>query len=263
MRSLTIAAAATMTPFASALCEVIQPAVALVNEFSYLADMIEIHGEMDFEQIDKIGGTGDLTLLPSPTAPTNDVAEKPPGKWTDEQQLSLETFKEIVATDVENVWVIAYIDPRCRDCIILSLEWDKLTQIEEKEQRKIKLGFVDISVEENWKIVQDHTKGKKMTHTPAVTLYGENKEAPYWYPDEEVPEAEGIHTWVSDYADSFGYGYWDPDQYAGAGVKPFRYGNKNSDQYRNFYNPEYDTTRHNGSLAGAGVPVGPDGGRGY
>ena len=46
-----------------------------------------------------------------------DQAKKLPGKWRDEQKLTLETFKEIVTTDTENVWVIAYIDPRCHDCI--------------------------------------------------------------------------------------------------------------------------------------------------
>ena len=105
----------------------------------------------------------EITFVPEPLAVTNDDADKMPGKWTDEQKLTLETFKEIVAADIENVWVVAYIDPRCRDCLILSVEWEKLTQIEEREKRKIKLGYVDISVEENWKIIQDHTKGKKMT----------------------------------------------------------------------------------------------------
>ena len=90
----------------------------------------------------------DVIYLPEPTAKTVKEADKLPGKWTDEQELSLETFKEIVAADVENVWVVAYIDPRCRDCYVLSVEWEKLTQIEEKEKRKIKLGYVDISVEE-------------------------------------------------------------------------------------------------------------------
>ena len=69
----------------------------------------------------------DVIVVPTPTAVTNAEAKKPPGKWTDEQKLTLETFKEIVATDVENVWVVAYVDPRCRDCLHLSLEWDKLT----------------------------------------------------------------------------------------------------------------------------------------
>ena len=125
----------------------------------------------------------EILFVPKPIAVTNDDAPKLPGKWTDEQKLTLETFKEIVAADIENVWVVAYIDPRCRDCLVLSVEWEKLTQIEEREKRKIKLGYVDISVEENWKIIQDHTKGKKMTETPAVTLYGDNKETPHWYPD--------------------------------------------------------------------------------
>lgn len=104
-----------------------------------------------------------IQFMPKPLAASNEEAHKPPGSWTDEQKLTLETFKEIVAADIENVWVVAYIDPRCRDCLILSVEWEKLTQIEEKTKRKIKLGYVDISVEENWKIIQDHTKGKKMT----------------------------------------------------------------------------------------------------
>ena len=101
----------------------------------------------------EVSNPEDVTLVPTPIVKSNEIAKKPPGKWTDEQKLTLETFKEVVAADVENVWVVAYIDPRCRDCMILSVEWEKLTQIEEKTKRKIKLGYVDISVEENWKII--------------------------------------------------------------------------------------------------------------
>ena len=113
---------------------------------------------------------------------TNEEAYELPGAWHKDQKLTLETFKEIVTTDVENVWVIAYIDPRCHDCVELSLEWDKLTQIEEIERRKVKMGYVDLSVAENWRIVQDHTRGKKLTHAPTVTMYGDNKNSPHWYP---------------------------------------------------------------------------------
>lgn len=174
---------------ASALCEIIEPTVALISPETDLGDYtpIDIIDDELFYEVHE----EDFTVVPTPTAPTNDTASKLPGKWTDEQKLTLESFKEIVATDVENIWVVAYVDPRCRDCLKLSLEWDKLTQIEEKEHRKIKLGYVDISVEENWKIVQDHTKGKKLTHTPAVTLYGDDKESPYFFPEdhEHTPDA--------------------------------------------------------------------------
>ena len=51
-----------------------------------------------------------------------------------------------------------------------------------------------------------------------MTLYGENKESPHWYPKDH-PDAKGVHTWVSSYADHFGYGYWSPEEYSGAGVK--------------------------------------------
>ena len=75
----------------------------------------------------EVSNPEDVTLVPTPIVKSNEIAKKPPGKWTDEQKLTLETFKEVVAADVENVWVVAYIDPRCRDCMILSVEWEKLT----------------------------------------------------------------------------------------------------------------------------------------
>lgn len=179
----------------------------------------------------------------------------------------METFKEVVATDVDNVWVVAYVDPRCRDCLTLSIEWERLTQIEEKIKRKIKLGYVDISVTDNWKIVQDHTKGKKITQTPAVTLYGANKESPYFYDDESDPTADGVHSWVSSYADHFGYGYWDPDKYQGTSAIPnCMFSEEGCDLNRHDYGIEQryavDTERHDGSLAKAGLAVGKDG-KGY
>ena len=204
--------------------------------------------------------SSEIILLPEPLAKTDADAIRPPGKWTDEQKLTLETFKEIVATDVENVWVVAYIDPRCRDCLILSLEWEKLTQIEEREKRKIKLGYVDISVEENWRIIQDHTKGKKMTHTPEVALYGSDKSRPHIYDRESNPSADGVHKWVSSYADYYGYGWWNPEQYKGVSAAK-------NDGYNRFgygigKRRGYDSKKHNGALYHHGVHVGY-GGRGY
>ena len=191
-----------------------------------------------------------------------------PGNWHDEQKLTLETFKEIVATDIDNVWVVAYVDPRCADCIQLSIEWERLTQIEEKIKRKIKLGYVDISVTENWKIIQDHTKGRKLTSTPAITLYGDNKETPHWYKKPEKATAEGVHSWVSSYADHFGYGYWDPDQYRGAAAIPVHRRNYVWEDGVNRYNygigkrRAIDTARHNGALGKVGVAIGKNG-KGY
>jgi hypothetical protein len=68
----------------------------------------------------------DVVLVPEPLANTVDESMLQ-GLWHDEQKLSLETFKEVVATDVDNVWVVAYVDPRCRDCLSLSIEWERLT----------------------------------------------------------------------------------------------------------------------------------------
>ena len=206
----------------TAMAEPIEAAVALIDVSQEDAELIE-EGIITTEDIilNEEESSSDVVLLPEPIAGTAQDAVKLPGEWTDEQKLTLETFKEIVATDIENIWVVAYVDPRCRDCLVLSLEWEKLTQIEEREKRKIKLGYVDISVEENWKIIQDHTKGKKMTHTPAVTLYGtKDKAHPHWYEKEQKPSAEGVHQWATSYADYFGYGWWNPEEYEGTGVVP-------------------------------------------
>ena len=188
-----------------------------------------------------------------PLVDFSDQAEKLPGKWRDEQKLTLETFKEIVTTDTENVWVIAYIDPRCEDCVQLSLEWEKLTRVEEVERRKVKMGYVDLSVAENWRIVQDHTRGKKLTHAPTITIYGENKQSPHWYAQGGDLDLNGMHTWVSSYADTHGYGYWDPDEYTGSGVMP---------HYASGYHKYRDSPMHNGALNEIGIEAGPNG-KGY
>ena len=247
--------------YAPAWGEKIEPAVALIDLSEEDKELLKT-GAIDTKDIIE-EGTSDITLVPEPLAETNLEAEKPPGKWTDEQKLTLETFKEIVATDLENVWVVAYIDPRCRDCLVLSLEWEKLTQIEEREKRKIKLGYVDISVEENWKIIQDHTKGRKMTATPAVTLYGQNKQKPYWYNKEKDPSASGVHKWVSSYADYYGYGYWDPEKYNGPSVYPHYAGGQVNRRNYGIGNREHiDSRHHDGALGKFGVRTGA-GKKGY
>ena len=220
-------------------------------------------GVVDVNQIENEGR--EVVLLPKPLATT--VSEsKLKGNWYDEQKLSLETFKEVVATDVDNVWVVAYVDPRCRDCLSLSIEWERLTQIEEKVKRKVKLGYVDISVTENWRIIQDHTKGKKLTHTPQVTLYGSNKETPHFYEEEEHPSADGVHSWVSSYADRFGYGYWDPDMYQGTSAIPNCMFSDDGCPFEYRVGPNgiyaFDTKKHEGALGKAGVGIGPKG-KGY
>ena len=146
--------------------------------------------------------------------------------------------------------------------------------------RKVKLGYVDISVAENWKIVQDHTRGKKLTSSPAVGLYGANKNAPHWHNGKAT--APVLHTWASSYADHYGYGHWDPDCYDGASVQPHGKNYHYGDQKGTYHPPKgmsyghggepysrgprdaycTDSKRHEGALKSAGVALGA-GGKGY
>ena len=116
--------------------------------------------------------------------------------------------------------------------------------------------------------MQDHTKGKKITYTPQVTLYGDNKKSPHFYKSMS-PEAEGVHTWVSSYADYFGYGYWNPDEYYGAGVHQKGYyvpqvgkDNYMLSRYGIGKREHHDGMRHEGDLAKIGVATGANG-KGY
>ena len=77
------------------------------------------------------------------------VVKKDYGLWEKYYRLETETFKKTVATDTENVWVVAFIDPTCGGCKRLSVQWEKLTTLETITVRKVKFGYMDITVEEN------------------------------------------------------------------------------------------------------------------
>ena len=101
-----------------------------------------------------------------------------------------------------------------------------------------------------------------MTHTPAVTLYGtDDKKHPHWYEKEAKPSAEGVHKWATSYADYYGYGWWDPEEYQGTGVVP-----ANDGYNRHGYGIEarkvHDSKSHDGALIKAGVRAGKEG-KGY
>jgi hypothetical protein len=98
-------------------------------------------------------------------------------------------------------------------------------------------------------------------------MYGANKESPYFYDDEDHPSAGGVHSWVSSYADHFGYGYWDPDMYQGTSAIPncmFSEEGCPLDRHGYGIDERYavDTERHDGKLGQAGVAIGPNG-KGY
>ena len=88
------------------------------NQYSDLSDVLYDTTNEDVDQV---------TFLPEPTSEINYDNHKPSGHWLNEQKLTVENFKETIEADVENVWVVAYIDPRCKDCYELSIEWEKLT----------------------------------------------------------------------------------------------------------------------------------------
>lgn len=80
--------------------------------------------------------------------------------------------------DTENVWIIAYIDPACGECKKFAIEWERLRTVETIKYRKIRLGYVDITLENSRKVVGQYTAGKDVKYTPSVFIYGHDKRNP-------------------------------------------------------------------------------------
>ena len=126
------------------------------------------------------------------------------GAWNKSYNLSVETFEKTVVTDEENVWVVAFIDPACGYCKKLVVEWEKLRTEETIKSRKVKFGYVDITVEESYEIVNKYTAGRSVQATPSVFVYGREKLAPSVYSGDFSFNSLGDY--IVGECDSQGYG---------------------------------------------------------
>ena len=73
--------------------------------------------------------------------------------------------------DTENVWIVAYIDPACGECKKFAIEWERLRTVETIKYKRVKLGYVDITLEASRKVVGKYTAGKDVKATPTVYVY--------------------------------------------------------------------------------------------
>ena len=80
--------------------------------------------------------------------------------------------------DTENVWIVAYIDPACGECKKFAIEWERLRTVETIKYRRVRLGYVDITLEASRKVVGKYTAGKDVKYTPSVFIYGDDKRNP-------------------------------------------------------------------------------------
>lgn len=153
------------------------------------------------------------------------VVKKDYGLWENYYRLEVETFKKTVVTDTENVWVVAYIDPACGGCKRLATQWEKLTTQETITVRKVKFGYLDITVEANREVLQTYTGGYEVKSTPTIFLYGQDKYAPVLYDGDYT--VDHLNSYICGYCDEWGYGegYGYGDDYdLGYGYDDLDYG---------------------------------------
>lgn len=101
--------------------------------------------------------------------------------WDGFRHLTPTDFENEVISDSENVWIVAFIDPYCGGCQRLATEWPKLKAAESMKSRKVKFGYVDISVESQADIMRKHVGQNKIQLTPTVLVYGRDKANPNEY----------------------------------------------------------------------------------
>ena len=112
----------------------------------------------------------------APEAPLRDY-----GKWAKFTRLEPDSFRKQVLGDEENAWVVAFISPTCRSCTKLSSEFENLALQQSILSRKVKLAFIDITLDSAKEIVPKYTNGKTIQFTPSVMVYGTDKYAPVEY----------------------------------------------------------------------------------
>ena len=132
-------------------------------------------------------------------APIGDRAYKPSheeksyGGWEDSYRLEIETFESTVVTDEENIWVIAFIDPACGYCKKFVTQWETIKTTETIKTRKVKFGYVDITLEGSKKITKEYAAGKEVEYTPSLYVYGHDKHDPAVY------DGDFSHTSCADF----------------------------------------------------------------
>jgi len=90
--------------------------------------------------------TTTTTTVPAASPSSTSATAKNFGGWEKFNRLDVATFKSTVLKETESVWVVAFIDPSCRLCQNLSVEWGKLIQLESIGLRKVKFGYIDVTV---------------------------------------------------------------------------------------------------------------------
>ena len=111
-----------------------------------------------------------LRKFGSPYKPANKACY---GPWCESQRLEVENFEQTVIRDTENVWIVAYIDPACGECKKFAIEWERLRTVETIKYKRVKLGYVDITLEASRKVVGKYTAGKDVRATPTVFVYND------------------------------------------------------------------------------------------
>ena len=71
------------------------------------------------------------------------------GQWAKTLRLDASSFYDVVMRDDDHLWVVTFMDPKCKHCSRFVPQWVKLKQYEHLQKRNVKFAYVDITIPEN------------------------------------------------------------------------------------------------------------------
>lgn len=137
------------------------------------------------------------------------------GLWNNSVKLDNRNFYDTVMGDSKNVWLVAFMNPKCPKCQKFVYQWDLVKNYDYIKDRPIKFGFVDITKEDNYReVALKYTpyayKSQQMT-TPTLIIYGRDKRHPEEYTGEQT--AYSLGDYLSYFSDYNGYGVYEKSSF--------------------------------------------------
>ena len=113
--------------------------------------------------------------------------------------------------DDGNVWVVAFVAPRCGSCHKLAAEWEGIKQTS-TPGHNVKFGYVNTSTADGKEILRNYTGDVNIQYTPTILAYGADKSKPSDYTGS-YDDIGSINSYVSDYCDNNGFSEAHLDQF--------------------------------------------------
>ena len=133
------------------------------------------------------------------------VQESEVDLWSGYNKMTIDSYKNTLLTDTENVWVVAFITPHCAMCKDLAPIWGQIAKADTIGLRKVKFGYVNLDDEKSTDIIDTYTGDLSIEYTPSVIVYGSDKADPIEYDGDY--SYDDLNRKLCGYCDKHGFNH--------------------------------------------------------